>query len=309
MSETSAEQANRIVSLVAELTRADDRGGDAPTFAQVAQRFEVPVAQIQRDLRALTMLGESAESEWLMSLSAYQEGDRVVIRSGGPYRRPIRFTSEELVAMRIGLAEEGLEELSQPLADVLFGAVDTDEELPYSIGERMNGHRETVELVAWAIRNRRRVELLYAGEGASAASSRVIDPYQIVEYSGRSYLVSWCETAGEWRNFRADRVLEARLAGGEFALRDDFTPVDDPSRVFYAPDDSVDNVNVRFSATVAPWILERYPDARRNEDGSVEVTYVVADRQWLVRHLLQYGAEAEVVEPDLYRQVLRRAVG
>ncbi len=308
MSETAAVQADRIVSLVAELTRVDDQGRDARTFEQLAQRFDVSVTQIQRDLRTLTLLDESAESEWLVSLSAYQDGDRVVVRSGGPYRRPIRFTPEELVALRIGLAEDGVEELSQQLAEVLFSTVETDEKLPYSVTDRVSGDRDTVDLVEWAIRNSRRVELLYAGEGASEATSRVINPYQIVGYSGRSYLVSWCEKSGEWRNFRADRVLEARLADGEFEPRDDFTPIDDPSRIFHAPEDGGDEVTVRFSGRVAPWIVERYPDARMSEDGSVQITYLVVEPAWLVRHVLRYGAEAEVVGPDLYRDVVRRAV-
>jgi len=35
----------------------------------------------------------------------------------------------------------------------------------------------------------------------------------------------------------------------------------------------------------------------------------VADPAWLVREVLQYGAEAEVLEPESLREAVRGAVG
>src|SRR5690606_40411144 len=61
---------------------------------------------------------------------------------------------------------------------------------------------------------------------------------------------------------------------------------------------SVDDVEVavRYSPRIARWVEERAPCERR-EDGSVVVRHRVADPRWVVRHVLQYGAEAEVLEP------------
>ena len=43
-------------------------------------------------------------------------------------------------------------------------------------------------------------------------------------------------------------------------------------------------------------------------DGSVTETYQVADPHWIVRHVLQYGPEAEVVEPEEVRGWVRGVV-
>jgi predicted DNA-binding transcriptional regulator YafY len=66
---------------------------------------------------------------------------------------------------------------------------------------------------------------------------------------------------------------------------------------------------VRYSPQVARWLAERFPGARRLEDGAVEVTHRVVEPSWLVRMVLQYGAEAEVVGPASYREYVSRAVG
>jgi predicted DNA-binding transcriptional regulator YafY len=53
---------------------------------------------------------------------------------------------------------------------------------------------------------------------------------------------------------------------------------------------------------------ERYPDGRNLPDGCYEVTFPVADPSWFVREVLQYGAEAEVVEPESLRVAVRDMV-
>jgi predicted DNA-binding transcriptional regulator YafY len=42
-------------------------------------------------------------------------------------------------------------------------------------------------------------------------------------------------------------------------------------------------------------------------DGSVVLHHDVADPRWVVRHVLQYGGEAELVEPGELRERVARA--
>ena len=65
---------------------------------------------------------------------------------------------------------------------------------------------------------------------------------------------------------------------------------------------------VRFSPLIARWILERHPDAAAGADGSATLTYRVADPQWLMRTVLQYGADAEIIGPPEYRHILAVAL-
>jgi predicted DNA-binding transcriptional regulator YafY len=66
---------------------------------------------------------------------------------------------------------------------------------------------------------------------------------------------------------------------------------------------------VAFSARIKRWIRERYPDGEDAPDGRYLVRFPVADPRWLAREVLQYGAEAEVLEPKGVREVVRQMVG
>ena len=45
-----------------------------------------------------------------------------------------------------------------------------------------------------------------------------------------------------------------------------------------------------------------------DKDGSVTISYPLADTRWVVRHVLQYGAEARVLEPESARVAVREAL-
>ena len=59
----------------------------------------------------------------------------------------------------------------------------------------------------------------------------------------------------------------------------------------------------------ARWLRERYPNGQEMGDGTYVVTFTVADPAWFVREVLQYGAEAEVLEPEGLREAVRGAIG
>jgi predicted DNA-binding transcriptional regulator YafY len=56
---------------------------------------------------------------------------------------------------------------------------------------------------------------------------------------------------------------------------------------------------------VARWIAER--EGKSVEaDGSLTLEHPLADTDWAVRHVLQYGPDAEVLEPAAVRQAIVR---
>jgi proteasome accessory factor C len=171
------------------------------------------------------------------------------------------------------------------------------------------GQAAVVELAHIALNARQRVKLVYAGEGAEEPSVRVIQIHDVVASEGNHYLIAWCERAGAWRRFRADRVLEAELLAGSFEWRTDAPTIESAVDLFEAPPEAVDEVKIRFSPRISRWIRERYTDAEAEDDGSTVVTFRTSSIDWLVRSVLQYGDEAEVIEPVAYREAVKRAVG
>lgn len=303
MPDAAAARLSRIVSLVAELTRREREGAEPPGIEELAAFFGVRPADIALDIRTLTVLGDNADAEWLLSLSVWQQDDRVSISSGGPFRRPIRLTPEEMLAVQIALAmdPEGLD-IARRLAPLLT---------VQPPATALAAHSTTTDryaMLADAITARRPVELLYAGEGERVGRQWLIQPHQLVSWRDRTYLWAWCDAVDGWRMFRLDRIIDALPAEGRFDRRPDFQPVTDPSGLFRPADAEPDPVRVRFSADISRWIRERYPDCRPEADGSVIVTLRASSMDWLVRRVLEYGPDAEVVEPEAYREAVRRAV-
>ena len=134
----------------------------------------------------------------------------------------------------------------------------------------------------------------------------MVHVHQIVESAGRWYLIAWCEKVREFRHFRGDRVLEARLLAPDFQPQVLFQPIRRAEELLRT--DETVAAKVAFSPRIARWLEERHPGGRKEENGRYVVTFQVADPAWFVREVLQYGAEAEVLEPDALREVVKKAI-
>lgn len=294
---TAATRLNRMISLVAELGRRRDGDEPSATLDELARLLGTTPEEIQADLRRMTYLDESSDTEWLLSLQLIVEGDRVEGGSGGPFRRPMRLTPDELLVLRLSLGVDG---------DEVVGLGETPDSAlqqvaPYSPGE---GEEQVVDVLLRAIDQRQCVELRYAGSGSDAPTVRTVHPYQVLANWGRTYVVGWCEMRGKWRRFRLDRILDLIATEDAYAERTD-CPYD---QIFVGSEDPLDPVQVRFSQRIARWISERHPSATENRDGTVTVTYQAATADWLTERVLQYGADAEVVGPGFYRDAVQKAV-
>jgi len=126
---------------------------------------------------------------------------------------------------------------------------------------------------------------------------------------GAWFLVAHSEPSDDIRLFRVDRVLSATMLDDSFERRadvdvDSLASVD---RAMVSP--SAERLVVRYSPRIARWISER-EEGEAGADGSFTVSHPLNDDAWAVRHVLQYGPEAEVVSPtrvrDAVASVLRR---
>ena len=68
-------------------------------------------------------------------------------------------------------------------------------------------------------------------------------------------------------------------------------------------------MRVRYSPRIARWIAER-EGVEIDPDGSLTMEHPLLDVQWGVRHVLQYGPDAEVLEPtEVKAELVRRISG
>ena len=287
-------------------------------IGELARQVGCDADTLLRDLEALTARDRDIAGH-VESIELYLGPGSVGARTSH-FRRPMRLTRAELAALDLGLgmllAERPPEERAtiQTVRARLREAAVTP---PTTVQQGYAGARGApadalpieTELVPQAQRalfgrlwqaheQRQAVRLSYQRADAEAGVERLVHPWAIVRAHHHVYVVGWCATAGDVRLFRLDRIVEATLVDERYAVPGDFDvdSVLQDGRIFVGerPDDEL---VVRYGPRIARWIAER-EGVVLAPDGSVTVSWPLADDEWAVRHVLQYGEDATVLAPE-----------
>lgn len=303
MADTASAQLQRLAGLIAWLSQRDT--DDPVSYRAAAAHTGVSESTLREDLEVLAGIGDDYKP-WLASLSVGLLADGFTVSSRGPFRRPLRLTAEEVLALTTQVAgSAGGKRLASKLLATLPRAARPElAEESFLVGPAPSGHVEQVLAVVREARDgRRAVAINYCGSDGEP-SRRMIHPSQVLEQEGRWYCYAWCEATKDYRLFRCERVLEARLTGQTFTVASSFTPI---ARADSRLSGGVE-AKVAFDPRIARWIREEHPGGREDGAGRYVVTFRVADPAWFVREVLQYGDGAEVLEPESLREAVRRAV-
>jgi len=153
------------------------------------------------------------------------------------------------------------------------------------------------------------VVMHYQRPDEAQAGTRRVRPYALVRADAHVYLVGHCERAEALRVFRLDRVTGAQITADGYALPGDFSVAQmlQGGGVFKRDEGKDDTLVVRYSPQVARWIAERTQQTP-GPDGTITVSYPLADEAWAVRHVMQYGPDAVVVSPAAIRDKVIAAI-
>lgn len=307
---TTEEQFERIISL---LPRAARNGG--ARLAELTELYRIPARQILRDLEEVTARAYYHPAGSADDLQIMVDTQSVTVWTKGEFHRPTRLSAREALALGIGLRVLAAEADSEKRGQLLAFAERLERELAVAPIDEMLAHYGVEsgattdglhEFLRDVARDRVRCMIEYLKPGISAPEERLVCPYVLVYAEGAWYLLAHCCTREAVRAFRLDRILRARRAEGGFEVPEDFDPREyiGNGRVYRAGEEI--EVSIRYSPRIARWILEREP-VTPESDGSVVVRHRVADPQWVVRHVLQYGRDAEVLEPANIRDLVAAA--
>jgi predicted DNA-binding transcriptional regulator YafY len=139
-------------------------------------------------------------------------------------------------------------------------------------------------------------------------TNRTVDPYGFIVNAGRIYCVAYDHTRRDKRTFAVDSVSNPGVLVKTFVRPDGFNVEEyaaaSISGVLHG--DKTTEVRVRFAPRVAKAAVAAQVVAEREvapcDDGSAEITYRVADVDELVRWVLGWGAQAEIVAPEAARR-------
>lgn len=164
-----------------------------------------------------------------------------------------------------------------------------------------------------SLRTLQRLNIEYQPPGQSP-TLRQLDPYHAIRYDGDWYVIGHCHLRDTIRTFSLSRINQAALLEEVFVIPEtfDFHQIT-RSRFGVHWGKAEEQVKIRFSAKVAPYILERtwHPSQKiaYNGDQSLVLSLTVNHMLELKRWVLSWGKEAMVLEPEKLAAEIRAEVG
>lgn len=304
MSDTAAEQLRRLLHLMPRIADGEEHPID-----EVAALAGLSRDALLAELGALVERYD-APGGFVEGVQIYLEPSAVSVVSSH-FHRPMRLTSPELCALELGLAilrasrapdehgaiDRALARLREAITTLPSN--ERHEELRHA-QFALAGSATHLATIRRALRDQRKVELCYRSGGAAEAATRVVSPYTLVFSSGMWYVVAACDRGEGLRFFRLDRIEGATPTGERLAppAPGAIDAVLRAGRAFHA--DAAPAMTVRYSPRIARWVAER-EGAPLAADGSLTLEHPLADHSWALRHVLQYGPDAEVLAPATLR--------
>jgi predicted DNA-binding transcriptional regulator YafY len=191
--------------------------------SEIAERFEISLRTVYRDIRALEASGVPIGAE---AGVGYFLMDNYKLP-------PVMFTKEEASALLFG--EKLVEKMSDNQMKVEFCSAlfkikailnpeekDRLEKLHSQISvlnytsSNENFNRLFLSEIQQAMVSKQVLEIDYQAAYAAPATKRLVEPIGLCNYSSRWHLFAWCRLRGEYRDFRLDRIQNLKISNVNF---------------------------------------------------------------------------------------------
>lgn len=284
---------DRLIGILAVLLREGQ-----VTAGSLADRFEVSVRTIQRDIDRLCRAGiplrtargagggVSIMEGYALDRTVLTDADRGAILAG--------LRSLDSVS-RTGCYRRLMERLPRPEAAAGDDCVVID--LASWYGPVLAPRLEALKA---ACAGRRPVRFTYCAPGGD--SLRTVEPDKLVFRWSSWYLHGWCRDREDWRLFKLGRMLSLETLEETFSPRPAPWPITPAERVY--PDRL--RAAVRFAPSARWRLVDEYgaDSFQVQPDGGLLFERSFPDQEALVRWALSFGDAAEILSPAGARQAM-----
>lgn len=156
---------------------------------------------------------------------------------------------------------------------------------------------EKIELLKMAAEDCMEVTFTYVSP--CGESERSVQPYQIIFQWSSWYLWAFCTARQDYRMFKLTRMTGLRYTGSVFEKRENFEFVRQDR---WKISDRIHAV-VRFDQSAKWKVIDDFGADRicDKENGDILIDDTWPDRQSLFHHILSFGEQAEILEPEELR--------
>jgi len=275
---------------------------------EIADRFEISLRTVYRDIRALEEAGVPIGAEAGVGYFLTE----------GYHLPPIMFTKEE--ASAILLAGKILEKIVDVAVNQQFNNAvlkikavldpekkDSLENLenkisidPFQLQFFQKPEISFLNEIQQALWNNKVLAIRYFTNYNQSECEREIEPIGICYYSSNWHVIGWCRKRKDYRDFRVDRILELEIKNETFvrAKRQSLQAYLD--KLYQSTE--LKPVTIRVDKTIARYINQaklNFGWVKEEElDETIEMHFATYSLEYFGRWMLMFGKHVEIVEPQ-----------
>ena len=268
------------------------------TAKELAQRFEVSIRTIYRDIDILSEAGIpiymskgkgggiSLLDNYVLNKSILSDSEQSEILAALQSLNAVRYPEVDNVVNKLGL---------------IFNKEDCNWiDVDFSHwGETNQGK---FNLIKTAVLNKTIIKFDYSSSYGQN-TSREVEPVQLWFKDKTWYLKGYCLTKQAFRIFKLTRMRDICLTEKNFEKR----LISEDS--FIADRDSnykIVSFKLHIASSMAYRVYDEFDENSiiRNEDGSFEVTASYPENDWVYGYIMSFGNTAKVIEPDYVKDII-----
>lgn len=282
---------DRLIGILSVLLQQDK-----VTAPYLAEKFEVSVRTINRDMETLGQAGipiaaGRGKNGGFQIMEGYRI-DRTLLTSSDMHALLAGLRSLDSVC-GTGKYRQLMEKLSAGTSSVLSSNDHILIDLSSWYGPSLESK---IECIQNAISVKETVSFTYYSPNGE--SKRTIEPYLLLFQWSSWYVWGYCTLRRDWRMFKLNRLFDLQSAGEKRVERQ--VPEFQCEKFVHTAEEVY--ATVRFSDRVKWRVIDEYgfPELKAEADTFL-FSFTWSDKESLFRWILSFGADAEIVEPEEYR--------
>ncbi|MBV5348936.1 YafY family transcriptional regulator [bacterium] len=286
--------------------------------SEIAERFEISLRTVYRDIRALEASGVPIGAE---AGVGYFLMDNYKLP-------PVMFTKEEASALLFG--EKLVEKMSDKQMKAEFCSAlikikailnpeekDRLEKLHNQISvlnytsSNENFNRLFLSEIQQALVSKQVLEIDYQAGYGAPTTKRVVEPIGLCNYSRRWHLFGWCQLRNEYRDFRLDRILNLRLSQETFKGKQHIS-IDEFIRQMNVVNDKA-NISLIMKTERIKFISESkywygFIEEEKIDDRTSRLRFSNNELRGFATWIISSGSYANVEEPEELKQIMDQSI-
>lgn len=269
------------------------------TAPELAEKFEVSIRTIYRDLDAISAAG-------IPIYATQGKGGGIFIMQDFVLNKSILSEQEKeqiLMALQgISVTEHNqTDELLMKLGGLFQSKVTNWIEVDFSEWYKNTPNYDVFNLIKNAIFNQYIITFSYfAREGNY--SNRTVEPIKLIFKNKDWYLYGFCLLRNDFRFFKLTRIKELEILSDTFKRE----VKNIPEIETVIKDNNFIPAKLRFSPKAAFRVYDEFTDnVSKDNQGNLYVNIDLPDNETLFSYILSFGDNVEILEPDYLRHSMK----